>query len=44
MRIYRISEERIRRVDGSPVRRLNADGTTERICKLKLANCITVIE
>lgn len=30
--------------DGSSVRRLNADGTTEKICKLKLANCITVID
>ncbi len=30
--------------DGSSVRRLNADGSSVKICRLKLANCITVIE
>lgn len=30
--------------DGSSVRKLGPDGKSEKICKMKLANCITVIE
>ncbi len=30
--------------DGSSVRRITPGGTSEKLCKMKLANCITVIE